>query len=226
MVKQVLSRDVGPNCDQFVISVLLSWCRDHEDVLADLIASLLTSRCPAVASPNKRKRTGTRASAAPSADRILGHLDRLRTGTKQLYKFDAMQKALQQAQSSCTESQKSQFSNLFALVEVEENTTGRGKGGRGRRPANPPPKKKPTKGGVISDLSDISSEVRISAVIFKFYLFVYKDKYVYFSSCKGNNLLVLVYNFYFGWGKKVIFNSFTSRVYWEKHPLQPTIYLC
>lgn len=158
LVKQVLSRDVGPNCDLFVISVLLSWCREHEDTLADLIASLLSSRCPAVASPNKRKRTGTRASAAPSAERILGHLDRLRTGTKQLYKFDAMQKALQQAQSACTESQKSQFSNLFALVEVEENTGGRGKGGRGRRPANPPASKKRAQKEMISDSSDMSSE--------------------------------------------------------------------
>ncbi|XP_014244621.1 integrator complex subunit 3 [Cimex lectularius] len=156
LVKQVLSRDVGPHCDLFVVSVLLSWCREHEGVLSELIASLLSSRCPAVASPNKRKRAGTRASAAPSAERILGHLDRLRTGTKQLYKFDAMQKALQQAQSACTDTQKSQFSNLFALVEVEE--TGRGKGGgRGRRPANSMAKKKIAK-DITSDSTDESSE--------------------------------------------------------------------
>lgn len=157
LVKQVMSRDVGPSCDMFVMSVLLAWCKDHEDTLAELIAALLSRSCPAAASPNKRKRTGTRASSAPTAEKILGHLDRLRSGTKQLYKFDAMQKALQQAQSACSESQKSQFSNLFALVEVEETSGGRGKGGRGRRPANPPPKKKPPK-EIISDSSDLSSE--------------------------------------------------------------------
>ncbi|CAA9997160.1 unnamed protein product [Nesidiocoris tenuis] len=156
LVKQVLSRDVGPHCDRFVMSVLLSWCREHENILAELIASLLSSRCPAVASPNKRKRTGTRASAAPSAERILGHLDRMRTGTKQFYKLDVMQKALHQAQSSCTEVQKSQFSNLFSLLEVEETTRGKGSG-RGRRPANSVAKKKIAK-ELISDSTDDTSE--------------------------------------------------------------------
>uniref|UniRef100_A0A069DZP7 SOSS complex subunit A homolog n=3 Tax=Triatominae TaxID=70999 RepID=A0A069DZP7_9HEMI len=158
LLKEVLSRDVGPNCDLFVVSVLLAWCREHEDILAELIAALLSSRCPAVASPNKRKRAGTRASAAPSAERILGHLDRLRTGTRHLYKLDVMQKALQQAQSACSDSQKSQFSNLFALVEVDEGGSGRGKGsGRGRRPANSVAKRKIAK-DIISDTSDESSE--------------------------------------------------------------------
>ncbi|KAL1117815.1 hypothetical protein AAG570_004130, partial [Ranatra chinensis] len=160
LVKQVLSRDVGPPCDLFVESVLLWWCRDHEERLGELVGALLTSRCPAVASPNKRKRGGTRASAAPSAERILGHLDRLKSGAKQLYRWDSMQKALGQAQAVCTDSQKSQFSGLFALVEVEE--TGRGKGGggggvRGRRVANSTAKRKPVK-EVISDTSDESSE--------------------------------------------------------------------
>uniref|UniRef100_A0A224XJT9 Putative integrator complex subunit 3 n=1 Tax=Panstrongylus lignarius TaxID=156445 RepID=A0A224XJT9_9HEMI len=158
LLKEVLSRDVGPNCDLFVVSVLLAWCREHEDILAELIAALLSSRCPAVASPNKRKRAGTRASAAPSAERILGHLDRLRTGTRHLYKLDVMQKALQQAQSACSDSQKSQFSNLFALVEVDEGGSGRGKGsGRGRRPANSVAKRKIAK-DIISDTSDETSE--------------------------------------------------------------------
>ncbi|KAF6208233.1 hypothetical protein GE061_016685 [Apolygus lucorum] len=156
LVKQVLSRDVGPNCDMFVMSVLLSWCREHENTLADLVASLLSSRCPAVASPNKRKRTGTRASAAPSAERILGHLDRMRSGTKQFFKLDVMQRALHQAQSSCTEAQKSQYSNLFSLLEVEETARGKGSG-RGRRPANSVAKKKIAK-ELISDSTDESSE--------------------------------------------------------------------
>lgn len=155
----------------------MAWCREHEDILAELIAALLSSRCPAVASPNKRKRAGTRASAAPSAERILGHLDRLRTGTRHLYKLDVMQKALQQAQSACSDSQKSQFSNLFALVEVDEGGGGRGKGsGRGRRPANSVAKRKIAK-DIISDTSDESSEV----VTLFIHLFLKKDLLKSFS---------------------------------------------
>jgi hypothetical protein len=128
-----------------------------------------------VSSPNKRKRGGTRASAAPSAERILGHLDRLRhLGTKGLYKTDPMQKALGQAQSVCTDSQKSQYSNLFALLEVEETTGGgggRGKGApRGRRPAatsaNNPANKKSAKPMIfIKDSSEESTEVSLYLTI-------------------------------------------------------------
>ncbi|KAG8247550.1 Integrator complex subunit 3 [Homalodisca vitripennis] len=153
LVKQVLCREVGPAGDMFVVSALRCWCRDHEERLGELVAALLVSCCPQ-ASPNKRKRGKT--SGNPSAEKLLGHLDRLRSGCRQLYKLDCMQRALQQAQTSCTEAQKNHFSNLFALVELDD--PGRGKG-RGRKPNhNTKGKSKAYKN--VSDSSEESSEVR------------------------------------------------------------------
>jgi len=95
------------------------------------MASLLSSRYPNT-SPNKRKRGGGGANRAslgagagpPSAEQVLGHLDQLRQCCRQnnfhLYSFDSMQRALQQAQSLCTDVQRKKFSDLFALAEVDE----------------------------------------------------------------------------------------------------------
>lgn len=63
------------------------------------------------------------------------------------------------SQSSCTDSQKSHFSNLFALVELDD--PGRGKG-RGRKPNySTKGKAKVYKG--ISDTTEESSEVCITS---------------------------------------------------------------
>ena len=99
---QVLSRDVKPESDVFAVSALRCWCRDYEERLGELVGNLLSSRC-LTASPNKRKRGGgnnsaSKSTSTPSAERILGHLDRLRPGCRQFYKLEVMQKALQQAQ--------------------------------------------------------------------------------------------------------------------------------
>ncbi|XP_075226448.1 integrator complex subunit 3 isoform X2 [Lycorma delicatula] len=162
LVKNVLSRDVKPPTDDFVVSALHCWCRDHEERLGELVAALLSSRCPQT-SPNKRKRGGgsgsggpgrPSSSAHPTSERILGHLDRLRTGCRQFYKLESMQKALQQAQNSCTDAQRSVFSNLFALVEIDES--GKGKG-RGRKP-NSSPGAKTKQNRVVKEVTDSSDE--------------------------------------------------------------------
>lgn len=106
--------------------------------------------------------------APPSAERILGHMERIRSrGTcPVLFRAEAMQKALQIAQAACTDTQRMLFSNLFQLLEEDEphtpatnkNSTGGGKG-RGRRAA-------PTFGNsnkrnaksVIKSLSESSEE--------------------------------------------------------------------
>lgn len=163
LVKNVLSRDVKPPSDDFVVSVLHCWCRDRDDeeTLGDLVAGLLSSRCPQT-SPNKRKRGGGSASggpgrsssANPTMERILGHLDRLRTGCRQFYKLESMQKALQQAQNSCTDAQRSVFSNLFALVEIDDSSKGKG---RGRKP-NSSPGAKTKQNRVVKEVTDSSDD--------------------------------------------------------------------
>ncbi|KAJ9587486.1 hypothetical protein L9F63_028259, partial [Diploptera punctata] len=132
LLKHLLSREVRPPQDVFVVSALKYWCQEHEEKLGELIASLLSSRYPNT-SPNKRKRGGgaNRASSGasagpPTAEQVLGHLDQLRQCCRQnnfnLYSLDSMQRALQQAQSLCTDVQRKKFSDF--------KVTG---GGRGRK---------------------------------------------------------------------------------------------
>lgn len=78
-----------------------------------------------------------------------------------------MQKALQQAQNSCTDAQRSVFSNLFALVEIDES--GKGKG-RGRKP-NSSPGAKAKQNRVVKEVTDSSEDS--SEVSAFFYLFSY-----------------------------------------------------
>lgn len=131
LLKHLLSREVRPPQDVFVVSTLKYWCREHEEKLGELMASLLSSRYPNT-SPNKRKRGGGGANRAtsgasagpPTAEQVLGHLDQLRQCCRQnsfhFYSLDSMQRALQQAQSLCTDVQRKKFSDLFALAEVDE----------------------------------------------------------------------------------------------------------
>lgn len=151
-----------------MVSVLQAWCSQYCDVLGNCVADLLTSRCP-TASPSKRKRgqgrlrvvevsywigrlkiiaicslgqgLGSRSGVSPpSAERILGHLDRARQGCKPMFKVDSMQRALQIAQAACTDTQRGLYSNLFALLEEEEQNATTTKTvpstskGRGRKP--------------------------------------------------------------------------------------------
>lgn len=54
VVRQLFSREAGAE-DGFVTAALMYWCQDYEDKLAELIATLLSTRYPGT-SPNKRKR--------------------------------------------------------------------------------------------------------------------------------------------------------------------------
>lgn len=74
-----------------------------------------------------------------------------------LYNVESVQRALQLAHSNSSDSQKKQFSELFALTEEEETSSTKAKGGgRGRKPG---PKPKKTAKDVISESSEESSEV-------------------------------------------------------------------
>ncbi|KAE8739628.1 hypothetical protein FOCC_FOCC014893 [Frankliniella occidentalis] len=130
LMRNVMSREVKAPKDVFVVSLLKHWCRNHEEKVGELVAGLLSNRQPNT-SPNKRKRGGARgggggaAASGPqlSPDQVLGHLDHLRANSGNsypLYALDSVQKALQQVQSSCTDSQRKVFSELFALAETEE----------------------------------------------------------------------------------------------------------
>lgn len=171
LLKPILCREIKPLNDQFVISVISSWYLEHGDNVANLVSQLLISRCPVV-SPTKRKRgqgqgLGSRGGVAPpSAERILGHMERIRSrGTcPVLFRAEGMQKALQIAQAACTDTQRMLFSNLFQLLEEDEphtpttnkNSTS-GKRGRKAAPTFGNSNKKNAK-SVIKDLSESSEE--------------------------------------------------------------------
>lgn len=170
LMKQLFAREVC-NGDMFVISVLKFWCQDYMDKLGELISSLLSTRHPAT-SPNKRKRSGTKSQSssqgAPASDLVLGHLEQLRKcSNKQnqcmgLYNLDSMQRALQQAHSNSTESQKKQFNELFALAEEEEVPQSRPRGGRGgRKPGATKTSGKRPAVREVTDSSEDSSEVNM-----------------------------------------------------------------
>lgn len=126
---------------------------------------------------------GSRGGVAPpSAERILGHMERIRSwGTcPVMFRAEGMQKALQIAQAACTDTQRMLFSNLFQLLEEDEphtpttNKNSTGGKGRGRKAA-------PTFGNsnkrnaksVIKDLSESSeesSEVSFNIIFNMFYV--------------------------------------------------------
>ncbi|GLH05303.1 Integrator complex subunit 3 homolog [Gryllus bimaculatus] len=159
LLRHLLSREVRPPSDVFVVSTLKYWCREHEERLGELVAGLLASRCggnPAThTSPGKRGKRGggggggnaggrggaAQAAAAaaaaaagpPTTEQVLGHLDQLRQCSGCLYGLDTVQRALQQAQTACNDAQRKRFSDLFALAEADDLET-------------PPPPPAPTTG--------------------------------------------------------------------------------
>ncbi|KFM81552.1 Integrator complex subunit 3, partial [Stegodyphus mimosarum] len=132
LLKHVMSREVKAN-DQFAVSALNYWAQDHEDKLAELISSQLSKSGSAL----KRKRQPSSKALGPSIDQILAHLDQLRQNCKQnsFFNLEAVQTALMQVQSSCSDAQKTKFSDLFALVEELDDvkvTKPARSGGRGK----------------------------------------------------------------------------------------------
>uniref|UniRef100_A0A6M2DXT3 Putative conserved secreted protein n=1 Tax=Xenopsylla cheopis TaxID=163159 RepID=A0A6M2DXT3_XENCH len=175
LLKLLFCREVRAKGDMFVISVLKYWCLDYEDKLGDLLSNLLNTRNPGT-SPNKRKRlpkSGISSQGSPSIEQVLGHLDVLRlccrhcgsgTGTN-LYSMETVQRALQQAHTNSSESQKKQFSELFALAEPEESTSpgaGRGSsrsvGGRGKKSGGGGQTRTTSRKNVFRAESDSSSD--------------------------------------------------------------------
>lgn len=168
-IKYLFQRDLSENGDLFVFTIIKYWCDEYIDKVAELISSLLSTRYPST-SPNKRKRPGKVLSSAtvPSADQVLGHLEKLRIVCEKhdcmaIYTLDSMQRALNIAQNNSSDSQRKQFSELFALMEEEEeisSTTKSRSQGRGRKPANKTTatnKRAPVR--EITDSSEESSEV-------------------------------------------------------------------
>ncbi|KAK4881278.1 hypothetical protein RN001_004597 [Aquatica leii] len=160
-VKYLFSRDVRDD-DVFLFTIIKYWCEDYLDKIGELIFNLISTRYPST-SPNKRKRTGNKSlsTTVPSADQVLGHLDQIRirfeaNDNATFFNVDTLHKGLVLAQSNGNESQRKQFSELFALVEEEDTTVSKGRSqGRGRK-ATAKGKRQPTKD--ISDTSDESSE--------------------------------------------------------------------
>ncbi|KAJ8948934.1 hypothetical protein NQ314_008312 [Rhamnusium bicolor] len=168
-IKYLFSRDICDNGDLFVFTIIKYWCDEYIDKVAELISSLLSTRYPST-SPNKRKRSSSKTLSAtvPSADQVLGHLEKLRIICEKhdcmaIYTLDSMQRALSIAQNNSNDSQRKQFSELFALMEEEEeiSATKSRSQGRGRKPANKTTTtNKRQVVWEISDTSQESSEVR------------------------------------------------------------------
>lgn len=127
LLRQLLARQNVAG-DMFVVSALRHWCCDYEEKLGELLATLLSTRYPAT-SPNKRKRSGGKQNqqqaGPPTGEQVLGHLDQLRQNCTsseelQLYHFEGMQRALQQAQAASSDSLRKSYGDLFALAEVNE----------------------------------------------------------------------------------------------------------
>lgn len=118
--------------------------------------------------------------APPSAERILGHMERIRSrGTcPVLFRAEGMQKALQIAQAACTDTQRMLFSNLFQLLEEDEphapttNKNSTGGKGRGRKaaPTFSNSNKRNAKSVIksLSESSEESSEVSRNLLKIKF----------------------------------------------------------
>ncbi|CAG9861044.1 unnamed protein product [Phyllotreta striolata] len=143
-IKHLFSRDICDNGDLFVFTIIKYWCDEYIDKVAELISSLLSTRYPST-SPNKRKRSATSktlSTTVPSADQVLGHLEKLRIICEKhdcmaIYTLDSMQRALSIAHNNSNDSQRKQFSELFGLMEEEEEVSSTKRSqGRGRKPAN------------------------------------------------------------------------------------------
>lgn len=167
-IKSLFSRDICDNGDLFIFTVIKYWCDEYIDKVAELISSLLSTRYPST-SPNKRKRPGNKTlsgATVPSADQVLGHLEQLRIICEKhdcmaIYTLDSMQRALSIAQNNSSDSQRKQFSELFALMEEEEeiSATKSRSQGRGRKPAAKTAANKRPPVRSITDSSEDSSEV-------------------------------------------------------------------
>uniref|UniRef100_A0A182JGF9 SOSS complex subunit A homolog n=1 Tax=Anopheles atroparvus TaxID=41427 RepID=A0A182JGF9_ANOAO len=153
LVRLLLSREETKHRgDPFVTSVLRYWCQEFEEKLSELTAALLTSKYPSN-SPNKRKRPSKSAqlNTVPTSEHLLNHLEHFRrscrhgngTGTG-LFVQNDMQRALQQAFAHSSESQRKQFSDLFALAAEDETSTTVGRRGTSSRGRKAPSNKKET----------------------------------------------------------------------------------
>ncbi|XP_050506939.1 integrator complex subunit 3 homolog [Diabrotica virgifera virgifera] len=162
-IKSLFSRDICDNGDLFIFTIIKFWCDEYIDKVAELISSLLSTRYPST-SPNKRKRSNTSktlSATVPSADQVLGHLEKLRIICEKhdcmaVYTLDSMQRALSIAHNNSNDSQRKQFSELFALMEEEEEVSATKRSqGRGRKPAN---KNVVVKRQIVREISDSSEE--------------------------------------------------------------------
>lgn len=166
-IKYLFSRDICDHGDLFVFTIIKYWCDEYIDKVAELISSLLSTRYPST-SPNKRKRSSTSktlSATVPSADQVLGHLEKLRIICEKhdcmaIYTLDSMQRALSIAHNNSNDGQRKQFNELFALMEEEEEVSSTKRSqGRGRKPANKNTVSKRQTVREISDTSEESSEV-------------------------------------------------------------------
>ena len=130
IIKNILAREVVKR-DPFVTSVLTCWMSEYDDTLADLISTMLVKQASSFpsssATSGKRKRGGQPGLSHP-AELCLGHLDMLRQRLANHPKHadflnqPSIRSGLQTVRSSCTETQKSKFSDLFALADSDSES--------------------------------------------------------------------------------------------------------
>ncbi|PIK62170.1 putative integrator complex subunit 3-like [Apostichopus japonicus] len=121
LLKPMLLRTFD-NCDQFTTSLLSHWVIQDEQLLAELFKAMLLK------STSVAKRLRQRQNLKlqhPTPEQLLGHLNNLRltAAIKQTMFFsqEALLQGLQHLQHSCSESQKTKFSDMFELLDVIED---------------------------------------------------------------------------------------------------------
>lgn len=157
LLKHIMCREVKQQ-DFFVVSVLKYWSQEHEEKLAELVATQLTKFNT---TPNKRKRQPSHKPSGPSVEQTLAHLDQLRQNCKQTSFFnqEVVQQALQQVQMASSEAQKTKYSDLFTLAEdLDEGRSSHTKLRGNRKPLPPNKTKGKNTNANYSDTSEDSSE--------------------------------------------------------------------
>ncbi|CAG0880141.1 unnamed protein product [Darwinula stevensoni] len=126
--------------------LLVQWCKEYEDVLSQSFSSLINLHVNLA----KRKRGSNQTQkppAGPSLDQVLGHLQSLCSAIKtSILNSEAVQQALQQASTTCSDSQRKKFKDLFAEVKPKN------------LPKSPVKKGRTNKRNHVSDSSESSSE--------------------------------------------------------------------
>ncbi|CDW56316.1 integrator complex subunit 3 [Trichuris trichiura] len=147
LVRLILSRDPTNDKDLWAVSMLQFLIDEYDERIAELVAAQLAKLVASNGSSSVVTSKGGRkvAPKVPTLEQVLSHLDRYRCFTRRCHIFfskDAVANALNQVKRNCSEEVKTQFAELFGILEVLDSVRGDNRSlRRARRPvvSNPNP---------------------------------------------------------------------------------------